>query len=99
MEIMQKLVVAISLLLLPALSFAQETKLAHHETHYHLGVFGGYATDNHGGQGYKIGLEYEYRVSDHVGIAAAMDFLGKDFKIFAISAGGSFYPFRFPLNL
>lgn len=82
-----------------AAAFGQEseTKSKHQEDHYHLSAFAGFTTNYKGNQGYKIGLEYEYRLSDLVGIGGTFDFTGADFEIFALSVGADFYPFKFPL--
>ena len=69
----------------------------HLEEHYHFSVFAGYTTDHKDRTGYKLGLEYEYRVGDRAGLAGSFDFTGKDFEIFALSVGSTFYPFSFPL--
>jgi hypothetical protein len=97
-------VVAISLILYCSFgtnnwAYAQEkdSKPVHHENHYHLSAFAGFTTDYKGKNGYKIGIEYEYRLSDYVGIGGAFDFTGADFEIFALSVGADFYPFKFPL--
>lgn len=86
-------------ILIPAFMYGQETesKPKHQEEHYHISTFAGYSTDNHGKTGYKLGLEYEYRVSDKFGLGGTFDFTGKDFEIFSFSIGSTFYPFRFPL--
>ena len=65
--------------------------------HYHLSAFGGFTTNYKGKQGYKIGIEYEYRLSDLMGLGGTFDFTGRDFSIFAFSVGTTFYPFKFPL--
>lgn len=80
-----------------ALGQEAETKPKHHENHYHLSTFVGFTTDYKGKQGYKIGLEYEYRLSELVAIGGTFDFTGADFEIFALSAGADFHPFNFPL--
>lgn len=76
-----------------------ETKPKHHEEHYHLSAFAGFTTDYKGKQGYKLGLEYEYRLSDIAGIGGTFDFTGSDFSIFALSIGGVGYFFDFPMVL
>lgn len=74
-----------------------ESKPSHHENHYHLSAFAGFTTNYKGKLGYKLGLEYEYRLSELVGIGGTFDFTGADFNIFALSVGADFYPFKFPL--
>lgn len=75
----------------------------HHDSHesdvnhYHFSGFGGFTTNYKGKQGYKLGLEYEYRVSELMGVGGTFDFTGHDFEIFAFSLGTTFYPFSFPL--
>ena len=76
-----------------------EDKPKHLDEHYHLSVMAGYSTDFKKSNGYKIGLEYEYRVGDRAGLAGTFDFTGADFEIFAFSIGASFYPFKFPVIL
>ncbi len=75
----------------------QDSKPSHHSEHYHLSAFVGFTTDYKGQDGYKIGLEYEYRLSDLIGIGGTFDFTGADFNIFAFSVGADFYVFPFPL--
>jgi len=77
-------------------AIAQETakKGKHHENHYHLSVFAGFTSDYKGRNGYKLGLEYEWRISDPFGIGGTFDFTGADFKIFSFSVGTSIYPFK-----
>ena len=82
-------------LVMPGLS-AQD-KPVHHENHYHLSAFTGYTTDYAGRRGYKVGIEYEYRLSDHFGLGGTFDFTGADYEIFSFSVGTSIYPFQFPL--
>lgn len=66
----------------------------HHEEHYHLSVFSGYTFDQNNKQGYKIGVEYEHRLTEYVGIGGAFDFTGADYENYAISMGGTSYPFK-----
>ncbi|WP_152286185.1 hypothetical protein [Flavicella marina] len=79
-------------------SYAQEEP-AHHENHYHFSGFAGFTADYKGQNGYKLGLEYEYRLNDYFGIGGTFDFTGADFQIFGLSAGFSTYPFKVPLVL
>ena len=74
-----------------------QDKPVHHENHYHLSAFTGYTTDYAGRRGYKLGIEYEYRLSDHFGLGGTFDFTGADYEIFSLSVGTSIYPFKFPL--
>ena len=88
------------LLLLPFYSKAQEDhslKPKHHEDHYHLSAFAGFTTNYKGKQGYKLGIEYEWRFKDWMGLGGTFDFTGNDFNIFAFSVGATFYPFKIPL--
>ena len=92
-----KKLVLITVLLTAVLTMnAQETKEKgkHHEDHYHLSGFAGYTSDYKGRVGYKLGLEYEWRISDPVGIGGTFDFTGADFRIFAFSVGTTLYPFK-----
>ena len=75
------------------------TKAKHHEDHYHLSVFSGYTTNYKGKEGYKLGIEYEWRLKEWIGLGGTFDYTGADFEIFAFSVGASFYPFEFPLIL
>ena len=80
--------------------YAQEeekTKPKHHEDHYHLSAFAGFTTNYKGKQGYKLGIEYEWRFKDWMGLGGTFDFTGNDFNIFAFSVGATFYPFKIPL--
>ena len=72
-------------------------KPKHKEDHYHLSTFVGFTTDYKGKEGYKLGVEYEWRFKEWMGLAGTFDFTGNDFNIFAFSVGASFYPFKFPL--
>jgi len=72
-------------------------KPTHHEEHYHLSVFSGYTVDYANRNGYKIGVEYEYRLSDRFGIGGTFDYTGADFQVYAFSIGATAYPFNFPL--
>ena len=88
------------MLILPPFSlFAQDdqSRGKHLEEHYHFSIFAGYTTDHKDRTGYKLGIEYEYRVGDRAGIGGTFDLTGKDFEIFSLSVGGNFYPFSFPL--
>lgn len=76
---------------------AQE--IAHHDEHYHFSGFAGFTSNYKGQNGYKLGLEYEHRLSNYFGIGGTFDFTGADFQIFGLSAGVSTYPFKFPLVL
>ena len=76
---------------------AQSEKPKHHEDHYHLSAFAGFTTDYKDKDGYKLGIEYEVRLTDRVGLGGTFDFTGADFDIFAFSVGADFYLFRFPL--
>jgi hypothetical protein len=80
---------------------AQEEKPLpkHHEDHYHFSAFAGFSTDFQSNTGYKLGIEYEYRINETIGAGGTFDFTGKDFKIFSLSAGLTTYPFKFPLIL
>jgi hypothetical protein len=69
------------------------------EDHYHLSLFAGFSTDLKGNAGYKLGIEYEYRLNKRMGVGGTFDFTGKDFKIFSFSVGADFYLFKFPLIL
>ena len=60
----------------------------------HLSLFAGYTTDLDKKDGYKIGIEYERRLSDHFGLGVTFDFTGKDFEIYALSVGATAYPFK-----
>jgi hypothetical protein len=71
----------------------------HHEDHYHLSMFAGFSTDFKDNTGYKLGIEYEYRLNQKLGAGGTFDFTGKDFRIFSFSAGVTTYPFQFPLIL
>ena len=77
--------------------FGQSEKPAHHENHYHLSAFVGFTTNYKGKKGYKLGIEYEYRLTDIIGVGGTFDFTGADFDIFAFSIGSDFYIFQFPL--
>ncbi len=90
------------ILFLPNKLLAQSTsnesdELKHHDKHYHLSGFAGFTSDYKGKNGFKLGIEYEYRINDHVGLGGTFDFTGADFQIFGLSAGATFYPFKFPL--
>ena len=76
---------------------AQEEKPKHKEEHYHLSAFAGYTTDYKGRTGYKLGVEYEGRINEWLGVGGTFDFTGADFDIFAFSVGFDVYPFKFPL--
>ena len=95
--------IVISTLMLMAcfgLLYAQEeerSKPKHHEDHYHLSAFSGFTTNYKGKQGYKLGIEYEWRFKEWMGLGGTFDFTGNDFNIFAFSVGATFYPFKFPL--
>jgi hypothetical protein len=79
---------------------AQDKKKPKHlEDHYHLSLFAGFSTDLKGNAGYKLGIEYEYRLNKRMGVGGTFDFTGKDFKIFSFSVGADFYLFKFPLIL
>ena len=83
-----------------ASSYAQEDeghKPKHKEDHYHLSAFAGFTTNYKGKEGYKLGVEYEWRFKEWMGLGGTFDFTGNDFNIFAFSVGASFYPFKFPL--
>ena len=81
--------------------FAQESTDPPHqeeeEHHHHVSGFAGFTTDHKGKNGYKLGLEYEYRLTEMVGLGGTLDFTGNDFRIFSFSVGSTFYPFSFPL--
>jgi len=47
----------------------------HHEDHYHLSVFIGYSTDMDKKTGYKLGIEYEYRLNKKLGVGGTFDFI------------------------
>ena len=96
-ELKTLMVFCIIFLVMPALN-AQD-KPVHHENHYHFSAFTGYTTDYAGRTGYKLGIEYEYRLSDHFGLGGTFDFTGADYEIFSFSVGTSVYPFKFPLIL
>lgn len=61
---------------------------------HHISIFGGYSSDFKKDNGFKLGLEYEYRLSRLFGIGGMLDFTGADFEIFAISAGADIYPVK-----
>ena len=46
---------------------------------------------------YKLGVDYETRLTDFIGVGGTFDFTGTDFDIFAFSVGADFYLFEFPL--
>ena len=75
----------------------EKTKPKHKEDHYHISTFAGFTTNYKGKEGYKLGIEYEWRIEDWIGLGGTFDFTGNDFNIFAFSVGTSFYPFKFPL--
>ena len=83
--------------LITAMAQGQEKDHGSSADHYHLSAFAGFTTNYAGKQGYKLGVEYEYRISDFLGIGGTFDFTGSDFNIFALSVGTVFYPFKFPL--
>jgi hypothetical protein len=74
-----------------------EIQNEHFEQHHHLSTFAGFTTDYKGKNGYKVGFEYEYRLSRLIGVGGTFDFTGYDFQIFALSVGADFYPFKIPL--
>lgn len=76
------------------LAFGQTEQGKHRTEHYHLSVFSGFTTNYKGEQGYKLGLEYEERLSETWGVGGAFDFTGVNFNIYAISAGVTVYPFK-----
>lgn len=96
---MSKTTTLISLLFFFGISqlHGQEEGHSKAEEHYHISAFSGFTTNYKGKQGYKIGIEYEYRFSDLYGLGGTFDFTGADFDIFAFSLGSAFYPFKFPL--
>jgi hypothetical protein len=61
---------------------------------HHISIFGGYSSDFKNDNGFKLGLEYEYRLSHLFGIGGMLDFTGADFEIFAISAGADVFPIK-----
>ena len=63
----------------------QEEKPDHHANHYHLSGFAGYTVDYKDRIGYKLGIEYEYRISDYVGIGGSFDYTGANFEIYVKS--------------
>jgi len=66
-----------------------------HNAHpHHLSIFTGYSSDFKNHHGYKLGIEYEYKINSWMGVGGMMDFTGADFEIFAISAGVDFSPIR-----
>ena len=85
------------LILLVVIGVNAQDKPVHHANHYHLSAFTGYTTDYAGRRGYKVGIEYEYRLSDLFGLGGTFDFTGADYEIFSFSVGTSIYPFQFPL--
>ncbi len=74
-------------------------KPKHLEDHYHLSMFAGYSMDLNGKTGPKLGIEYEYRVNERMGVGGTFDFTGNDFEIFSFSVAADFYLFKFPLIL
>lgn len=95
---MRQLIFILFLFLIGTISVPAKTeKPKHHEDHYHLSGFAGFTTNYKGKNGYKIGLEYEHRLTDLIGLGGTFDFTGADFDIFAFSVGTTFYPFEFPL--
>ena len=91
------LLIILSLLVFGFSGRAQEEGHSSAVGHYHLSAFAGFTTDYKGRQGYKLGIEYEYRLTDLLGLGGTFDFTGNDFNIFALSVGTTFYPFKFPL--
>lgn len=80
-------------------SYGQEHENEHHDseavhTGSHISAFVGVTVDYHDNFGYKLGLEYEYRLNRRWGLASSIDFVGADFEIIALSAGGVLYPFN-----
>ena len=83
--------------LISVLGQEHEMEDTHSEDHYHLSAFAGFTTNYKGKQGYKLGVEYEYRLTELIGVGGTFDFTGRDFDIFAFSVGTVFYPFDIPL--
>ncbi len=77
--------------------YSQQHKQEDRVNHYHLSAFAGFTTNYKGKQGYKLGIEYEYRLTDVIGLGGTFDFTGNDFNIFAFSVGADFYLFDFSL--
>jgi hypothetical protein len=101
---MMKIQTALTALILlisafPVAGQEQKPLPKHHEDHYHLSMFAGFSTDFQDNTGYKLGIEYEYRINKTFGAGGTFDFTGKDFKILSLSAGVTTYPFEFPLIL
>jgi len=95
---MPRLIISLSIFLMVSFLQAQDDSQPKHlEEHYHLSLFAGFSTDLKGNSGYKIGIEYEYRLTKRIGLGGTFDFTGKDFKIFSFSVGSDFYLFEFPL--
>ena len=61
---------------------AEEAHEEHKESHYHrhhVGLFLGNTQDEHEDT-FTVGLDYEYRFSQYVGIGFLGEYLGKDFR-------------------
>ena len=73
--------VAVFLLTMPSQVLAAEEKQEEHkESHYHrnhVGLFLG-STHEEGEDEFTIGLDYEYRFSQYVGIGVLLEYVGED---------------------
>ena len=76
MKVLPVLVVLVSLLAVSP-SFAQHADAAHGHKH-HISIFFGNTHDYHGEDAFTVGLDYEYRLTELLGVGALIDRAGGD---------------------
>jgi len=103
---MKHLFLLLILSVLPFVSFASSEGKGddpHHsplDHRNHFALFGGYSLDMHNRVGPKIGLEYVRRMTNLIALRGALDYTGKDFKDYSLSATVDFSPFKeVPLSM
>ena len=66
-----------------------------HEYHkHHVAVFLGNTHDYHSEDTFTVGVDYEYRFSQYVGLGALVDFAGTKFDITVLGGGLFFHPWN-----
>ena len=78
-------VLAVITTLAAAPAFGQHEE-AHHGHKHHVALFLGNTHDDHGEDAFTTGLDYEYRLTDLLGIGALIDWAGGDMKSTVVGA-------------
>lgn len=70
-----------------------ESSLKPHPHHHHLGLFLGNTEEGHK-EGLSIGLDYEYRLDELIGVGGLFEYVGGDLDAWVLAVPVFFHPYK-----